>query len=101
MTVSIQEIEEILLHLLLKYRENRGENVEINNDFYWDVFVDGRCNSSEIPKNLGLGQVSFDLQILQDLRTKNYEYALPYHLERIASVLIALSAKDTENFNYV
>lgn len=92
MNVNIDEIEKITLFLLSELRDSNGSDVEINNDYYWDILDDEELyNPYEEPKDLTLGQLSFDLDAIQ--RLANSDDAIAYDLKRLASILRALSAE--------
>lgn len=92
MQVNIKEMEKIASLLFSKLRESKGNEIELNNDYYWDISVDELYNPYEEPKNITLGQLSDDLNEIQ--RLDKSDDAIPYDLKRFASILNALS---TEN----
>ena len=96
MKASIDEIEKITLILLSKLRESKGNFIEINNDFYWDISVNELYNPYEEPKNITLGQLSDDLNEIQRL-TKSDD-ATPYDLKRLASIINALGVENLAAF---
>ena len=96
MKASIDEIEKITLILLSKLRESKGNFIEINNDFYWDISVNELYNPYEEPKNITLGQLSDDLNEIQRL-TKSDD-ATPYDLKRLASIINALGVENLAVF---
>jgi len=91
MIVNINEIEKIVLLLLSKLRESKGNEIELTNDYYWDIDDDELYNPYEKPKDIGLGQVSFDIELLLKLLNEPDD-ALPFHFKKLASILIALYA---------
>lgn len=96
MKANIDEIEKVTLLLLLKLRESKGNVIEINNDFYWDIPADELYNPYEEPKNIGLGQLSDDLNEIKRL-TMAFDVT-PYDLKRLASILKALSLENPAAF---
>ena len=96
MKASIDEIEKITLILLSKLRESKGNLIEVNHDFYWDISVNELYNPYEEPKNITLGQLSDDLNEIQRL-TKSDD-ATPYDLKRLASIINALGVENLAVF---
>lgn len=96
MKVNIEEIEKIALYLLLKLRESKGESIELNNDFYWDISADELYNPYEEPKNITLGQLSDDLEEIQ--RLNKSDDAIPHDLKRLASIIKALGTENQTAF---
>lgn len=97
MLININEIERITSLLLSKFREIKGDEVELNNDYYWDISDDELYNPYEIPKNITLGQLSFDLESIQRLKITNSD-AISYDLIKVASILKALSIENSTAF---
>ena len=96
MKVNIEQIESITMLLLLKLRESKGNEIELNSDFYWDVSKEELYNPYEKPKNITLGQLSDDLDELQRLSKSNN--AIAYDLKRVASIIKALSIENQTAF---
>ena len=97
MIVNINEIEKITLLLLSKLRESKGNEIELKNDYYWDIDESELYNPYENPKDIGLGQLSFDLDDILRL-SKSDDDAIPYDIKRLASILIALSVEHSIAF---
>lgn len=97
MRVNIEEIEKIVSLLFSKLRESRGNEIELNNDFYWDISIEELYNPYEEPKNITLGQLSEDLDEIQ--RLNKSDDAIAYDLKRLVSILIALSIENQTAFN--
>ena len=96
MRVSIEEIEKVVSLLLSKLRESKGNEIELNNDFYWDISAEELYNPYEEPKNITLGQLSDDLVEIQ--RLNKSDDAIAYDLKRLASILKALSIENQTAF---
>ena len=92
MMVNINEIEKIALLLLSKLKECRGNEIELNNDYYWDIFIEELYNPYEEPTNIGLGQISDDLEEVRRLNKR--DNAIPYDIKRLAAILLALYAEN-------
>ncbi len=91
MNVNIDEVEKVALLLLSELRGSNGSNVEISNDYYWDIEDEELYNPYEKPKDLALGQLSFDLDSIQ--RLVKSDNAIAYDLKRLACILRALSVE--------
>lgn len=96
MKVNIKQIEKISLLLFSKLKESKGNEIELRNDFYWDISPDELYNPYEEPQNITLGQLSDDLQELQRLSRTND--AIAYDLKRISSILKALCMENPTAF---
>lgn len=62
MTMNITDPQKITTLLLSKLRERKGNEIEINGDFYWDIPGDDLYNPYSEPRNMTLGQLSDDLE---------------------------------------
>ena len=91
MLVKINEIQQIVNLILSKFKDRLGNDIEIDNDFYWDIPSDELYNPYIEPKNIGLGQLSSDLEEVKRFIT--HDDPIPYDLKRVATILIALSEK--------
>jgi hypothetical protein len=96
MKINIEEIEKIVLLLLSKLRESKGNEIVLNNDFYWDISLEELYNPYKEPQNITLGQLSDDLDEIQ--RLNKSDGAIVYDLKRIASILKALSIENQTAF---
>lgn len=96
MKVRINEIQEITSLLLLKLKEKMGNEIEINNDYYWDISDNELYNPYEEPKNITLGQLSDDLDEIKRLLTSND--SVPYDLKRISNILKTLTIENSTIF---
>ena len=97
MKINIDEIQKITSLLLSKLREQKGNEVELENDFYWDISSDELYKPYDDPKNISLGQLSDELKEIQRLSQSSDE-AIPYDLKRIAEIIKALSIENSTSF---
>ena len=97
MKVNINEIQKITSLLLSKLREQKGNEVELENDFYWDISSDELYKPYDDPKDISLGQLSDELKEIQRLSQSSDE-AIPYDLKRIAEIIKALSIENSTSF---
>jgi hypothetical protein len=91
MQVDLNEVEKIALLLISKLKESKGEVVDLENDFYWDIPKEEIYNPYKAPKELTLGQLSDDLAELQ--RDSIEIDATPYDLKRLSEILKAISTE--------
>ena len=96
MQINIAEIEKIAFLLLSKFKESKGDTIDLSHDFYWDIPSDELFNPYQEPQNMTLGQLSDDLSEIQRLNTS--DSAIPYDLKRLASILTALSMENQTAF---
>jgi hypothetical protein len=96
MKISIDEIQKITLLLLSKLKESKGNEIEINSDFYWDIDDNELYNPYEEPKDITLGQLSDDLEEIQ--RLINSDDAFAYDLRRLSNILKVLSIENLSAF---
>lgn len=96
MKVNIFEIEKVISILLEKLRRTKGNEIELKNDFYWDIATDELYNPYKEPKNITLGQLSDDLEELKRLNSTDGE--ISYDLKRVSSILTALSIENPTAF---
>jgi len=97
MKVNIDNLQKIITLLLSKLKEQKGNEIELENDFYWDISSDELYKPYDDPKNISLGQLSDDLAEIDRL-SKSRDEAIPYDLKRIAEILKALSVENSVAF---
>ena len=98
MKINIDELEDCLSQLLSKLKESKGLNIELTNDFYWDIHSDELYNPYVQPKELSLGQLSDDWQEIKRLVGNNSSNSIPYDIIRITNILKALSNENQTAF---
>ncbi|NQX38117.1 hypothetical protein SAMN05421820_101124 [Pedobacter steynii] len=89
MKIKLEDIEQMISVLLLRYKEANGNEIEIENDFYWDFASNEIYNPMEEPKDLSLGQLTDDWDTLRHSFLS--DNLIPYDLQRISNILKALS----------
>jgi hypothetical protein len=92
MKINVEEIQKITSLLLSKLKACKGNEIEVKNDYYWDISDDEIYQPYEDPKNVTLGQLSDDLLELQ--RLNNADDAIVYDLKRLSNILKALSIEN-------
>ncbi|TAF30288.1 MAG: hypothetical protein EAZ57_11885 [Cytophagales bacterium] len=96
MKVNIDEIQKITSLLLSKLKESKGNEIEISNDYYWDISQDELYSPYEEPKKITLGQLSDDLEEVQ--RLIKSDDAVMYDLKRLSNILKVLSIENQTAF---
>lgn len=97
MRVNIEELSKIIAILLLNLRNSKGNEVELKNDYYWDISSEQIYNPYDEPNDISLGQLSDDLNEVYRLLSSSNE-AIPYDLKRIAEILKAISIENSTAF---
>lgn len=97
MKANINEIEKITSLLLLNLKEKLGNEIELENDFYWNISSEEIYQPYLEPKNISLGQLSDDLKEISRL-SNSPNLAIPYDLKRLSEIIKALSIENTISF---
>ena len=92
MRVNIDELQKIISLLLKKLKDSKGNEIELNNDYYWDISMEEIYNPYTEPKNISLGQLSDDLDEIK--RLLHSDDAIAYDLKRFANILKALGIEN-------
>lgn len=96
MRINIDKLQWITSFLLLKLKEEKGNEIELQNDFYWDISEKELYNPYEKPQNISLGQLSDDLHEVN--RLLKSDDAITYDLKRISNIIKALSIENPTAF---
>jgi hypothetical protein len=96
MKINIDNIQKIASLLLERLKESKGSEIEIKNDYYWDISEDELYSPYEEPKNITLGQLSDDLEEVQ--RLNKSDDAVIYDLKRLSQILKVLSIENPTAF---
>ena len=70
-------------------KQSKGNEVEIVNDYYWDIATEELYSAYQEPKNISLGQLSDDKNELD--RLIKSDNGIAYDLKRLSEILKALS----------
>ncbi|WPU94326.1 hypothetical protein SNE25_02160 [Mucilaginibacter sabulilitoris] len=87
-TIDIDELQQAISLLLKRLKERKGVNIELKNDYYWDIDSKELYNPYEQPKNFALGQLSFDWE---HITKSDQDDLIPYDFEKVSCILKALS----------
>ncbi|MBB2145781.1 hypothetical protein GM921_09805 [Pedobacter sp. LMG 31464] len=89
MKIKLADLEKMLSTILLNYKEMYGNEIKIENDYYWAFDEKEIYTINEEPNDFSLGQLTDDWETLQhNFKSDNL---IPYDLQRISSILTALS----------
>jgi len=97
MKINIDEFKEIILLLLSNLKDSKSSEIELRNDYYWDISKEQLYNPYDEPREMSLGQLSDDINEICRL-TKPNAKAIPYDLKRIAEILKAFSIENPTAF---
>lgn len=89
MKIKLEEIELMISAIFLRYRETHGDEVEIENDYYWALDEKEIYTVDNEPKDFSVGQLTDDMETLK--KSFKSDYLIPYNLRRIANIVTALS----------
>ncbi len=89
MKIKLEDLEQMISAIFLKYKEFYGNEIEMENDFYWKLEENEIYTPSTQPIDFSLGQLTDDWETLQN--SFKSDYLIPYDLQRISNILTALS----------
>jgi len=96
MKISVDEIQKITLQLLSRLKESKGDEIELANDYYWEISDEELYKPYEEPKNITMGQLSDDIKEIRRLISS--DDAIVYDLKRLAVILRAISIENETAF---
>lgn len=96
MKINIDDLQKITFLLLSRLKDSKGNEVEVEHDFYWNISEAEIYDPYIEPKTLTLGQLSDEWNELT--RLKNSAPPLPHDIGRIAAILKALSIEQAIAF---
>lgn len=97
MRINIDELDKTISLLLSNLKSTKGNEVELKNDYYWDISSEQIYNPYSEPSDMSLGQLSDDLNEIDRLNS-SIDEAIPYDLKRAAEILKALSIENPTAF---
>jgi len=97
MRLNLDDLQGVISLLLSNIKDEKGVEIELKNDFYWDISAKELYNPYEEPKDITLGQLSDDIQEVKKL-SQSGENAIPYDLKRVAEILKAISIENVTVF---
>lgn len=96
MKINIDQIIKITTHLLLKLKEHKGNEIELESDFYWDISLEEIYNPYKNPEDVTLGQLSDDLETVR--KALESGDSIPYDLKKVSEIIKALSIENQTAF---
>lgn len=96
MKINIEQIKEITLLLLSKLQESKGNEIELNSDYYWAFADEEIYNPYEDPKSITLGQLSDELDEIY--RLLKSDDTIAYDLKRLSNIFRALYVENPTAF---
>jgi len=93
MKIRIDDLSKVINVLLSNLSDSLGNEIDISNDFYWDISEEQLYNPYEKPNDLSLGQISDDLNEVNRLCVNDRD-VVPYDIKRVAEILKALSIEN-------
>lgn len=92
--INIVELEQVITKLLAHIKEHVGDNLEVNQDYYWDVPLSSLYNmdlsEEEVGKKIGIGSLHDDWESVAAL-LKDDEEPLALLLLKVVPVLCCLA----------
>ena len=88
MKINIDELEIFLKVLILKSKISGFEEIEIDNDYYWDILTEESFNFNINPE-IAVGSLSDDYECLVNMITK--DSTSPVDFERLGNLLLAVA----------
>lgn len=89
MKLNLDNIEQMISAVLLKYKEFHGNEIEIESDYYWKIDEREIYDVNKEPGDFSIGQLTDDWKTLQ--KSLQSDDLIPYDLQRISNMLQALS----------
>jgi len=89
MKLNLDNIEQMISTILLKYKEFHGNEIEIESDYYWRIDEKETYDVNKEPRDFSIGQLTDDWETLQ--KSLQSDDLIPYDLQRISNMLQALS----------
>lgn len=88
MEIEITTLKKAFDAILKNLKKEHGDSIKIDNDYYWDINREEKYNPSETPKNLNMGQISFDIENIESgLEDK---FFIKNHVAWFANILLVI-----------
>jgi len=92
MKINIDELQDVLTTLLLRLKDYRGDEVELENDYYWDLSSKEVYDPCKEPVDFSIGQLTDDWGTIKN--NVKSDDLIPYDLERLSRILKVLSIEN-------
>ena len=90
MTVTVEEIQTALNSILDSIKGRGDLEVEILEDYFWDISKEDLYKIEHQPNNMTLGSLSDDIEEIRKINNKDYT-PVAYNLRKVSSVLRYIS----------
>ncbi len=91
MTINIETLQQVISDLLSRIKETKGSEIELKNDFYWEISANELYDPYKEPTKFLLGQLTDDWQEIRRLLDSDNEVV--YDLKRVANILTAINTE--------
>ena len=92
MTINIKELQDIITQLTTIFAKKNGNDIKIENDYYWNLSSEEIYDLTKEPIDFSLGQLTDDWETLK--RATQSDTLVPYDLQRVSKILRALSEEN-------
>jgi hypothetical protein len=94
MTIKIDDLAQITLLLLSKFKESKGNEIEIQHDYFWEIADEELYNPLKDPRAITIGQLSYDIERIKCILHRKNDDIIPYHLHLLSNILKAISIEN-------
>ena len=88
--IEILELKKKINLIFSKIKENKIKTIIFTTDYYWDIDESQLYNPDDEPDDLTLGQLSFDIEELNQVVNKK-DIIEFYHLKILSSIFRGIS----------
>lgn len=92
MKINISDLRIVADKIFEHFEETHGQDIYLENDYYWEIPEDSLYNIEEEPKSHSMGQLSDDWSDLQMILNGKNE-AISYNFVDLAAILKAIGQK--------
>ena len=89
MEINLDDLQDIISTLISRLKEVKGNKIEIESDFYWEVPSRELYYPYAQPQNLVMGQLTEDWKEI--MRLTKHDTEVSYDLKRFANIITAIS----------
>lgn len=93
MKIKIDDLQEVLIAMLLRFKDRNGEEVELKNDYYWELSSKEMYDPCKEPVDFSIGQLTDDWETIK--KNIKSDTLIPYDLERLSRILKVLSLENS------
>lgn len=78
--------------MLSKLKESKGTEIELTNDYFWDIRKEELYKVSNDPKDLSIGSLVYDWELVG--KSIKSDVMLPHDLLLVSNIIKALSIEN-------